>query len=449
MKTCCCVPECSKRSVGHMFPKDKLLKKQWLHAIRRAKFQPTSHTRVCSDHFRPEDFVEQSWASREAGVTRRFLKKGVVPSVFQWTQEKGPSERDMRMQKRQDSVNQAESQALEECIVEDASCCVNEVEVQSTDEGGTPATTTAGPSRCAVGSAMEKQTQTKFKENFGIHKWKSNDKAIEYFTGFRDYQHFRFVFNLLGESVTSLQYVSRNYDMNVLDAENAFFLTLYKLRRGTPDVELGFHFGISDRMVGVIFVTWINFLYCEMKDWGISPRDRAEGDVQLILDCTEMKIAQPADPIVQQMTYSNYKGTNTMKTVVGIDSKGMVNFVSDAYGGCYSDRAILEKSGVLDHLCPGDVLLVDRGFHIEDMCAARGVIVNAPASLRGRTQLTPKERLNSSMLSSKRIHVERVIGLAKTYRVLKHELHQSKLVLGSRLVYVCFMLANLRFQIVK
>ena len=46
-------------------------------------------------------------------------------------------------------------------------------------------------------------------------------------------------------------------------------------------------------------------------------------------------------------------------------------------------------------------------------------------------------------------HPERVIGLAKTYKVLKNELHQSKVLLGSRIVYVCFMLANLRFQIVR
>ena len=448
MVTCCCVPGCSKRSSGHKFPKDKSLWKQWLHAIRRAKFKPSEFSRICSDHFKSEDFDEQPWTSREAGVTRRFLKKGVVPSVFPWTQENEPSEWARRMLRRHQDMIASQTAESEECSVEDFTCPIDEVEVECIDEGPVTASDHQ-PSANQNAQTEEKSTQASFKKDMGIHKWKSNAKAIEYFTGFRDYEHFRFVFNLLGESVSSLNYGSRRSDLNVIDAENAFFLTLYKLRRGTPDAELGFHFGMSDRQVGVIFATWINFLFFEMKDWGISPRDRVESDVQLILDCTEMKIAQPADPVWQQMTYSNYKGTNTMKTLVGIDAKGMVNFVSDAFGGAYSDRAILEKSGVLNYLCPGDVLLVDRGFHIEDMCAARGLIVNAPATMRGRTQLTPRERLNSSLISSRRIHVERVIGLAKTYKILKHELHQSKVMLGSRIVYVCFMLANLRFQIVK
>ena len=448
MKTCCCVPGCSKKSVGHIFPRDKLLKKKWVHATKRAHFKPSAHSRVCSDHFLPGDYVEQSWASKEAGVTRRYLKKGAVPSVFPWTQEKEPSNRSIRMQQRKQIMQQDGPDGWVESdrLAVDA-ICGNEVEVESSQESDIPPVTS--PAAEEVPKFEEKSTQAGLKDYFGIHKWKNNDKAIEYFTGFKDYDHFRFVFSLLGESVNCLNYGSRYSELSIIDPENAFFLTLFKLRRGTPDVELGFHFGMSDRQVGVIFATWINFLFYEMKDWGITPADRAEGDVQLILDCTEMKIAQPTDPVLQQMTYSNYKSANTMKSLVGIDCKGMVNFVSDAYGGAYSDRAILEKSGVLDHLSPGDVLLVDRGFHIEDMCNARGLIVNAPASLRGRTQLTPRERLNSSMLSSRRIHIERVIGLAKTYKMLKNELHQSKMLLGSRIVYVCFMLANLRFQIVK
>ena len=37
-------------------------------------------------HFKPEDFVPQSWASAQAGNRKvNNLKKGTVPSVFSWT----------------------------------------------------------------------------------------------------------------------------------------------------------------------------------------------------------------------------------------------------------------------------------------------------------------------------------------------------------------------------
>jgi len=57
MVSCYCVPKCSNRIKGHRFPKDELLKKKWLIAIRRDKFKPTEHSRVCKAHFTPSDYV--------------------------------------------------------------------------------------------------------------------------------------------------------------------------------------------------------------------------------------------------------------------------------------------------------------------------------------------------------------------------------------------------------
>jgi len=50
--------------------------------------------------------------------------------------------------------------------------------------------------------------------------------------------------------------------------------------------------------------------------------------------------------------------------------------------------------------------------------------------------------------NNNKIHVERVIGLSKTFKILKKELPASTRALGSRLIYVCFMLSNFRTCIV-
>lgn len=53
----CCVPGCfsnSKRDVNlsfYGFPKEKNLRKRWLHKISRKNFSPSSGHRVCSLHF--------------------------------------------------------------------------------------------------------------------------------------------------------------------------------------------------------------------------------------------------------------------------------------------------------------------------------------------------------------------------------------------------------------
>ena len=53
----CCVPGCfsnSKRDVNlsfYGFPKEKNLRKRWLHKISRKNFSPSTGQRVCSLHF--------------------------------------------------------------------------------------------------------------------------------------------------------------------------------------------------------------------------------------------------------------------------------------------------------------------------------------------------------------------------------------------------------------
>ncbi|KAH8018237.1 hypothetical protein HPB51_000848 [Rhipicephalus microplus] len=81
----CCVPLCKsdekKKTPGlsfHEIPSAADEREKWQAVIRRDNWSPNStscYTKVCSRHFRAEDFVE--------GKRRRFLKKGVVPSVFE------------------------------------------------------------------------------------------------------------------------------------------------------------------------------------------------------------------------------------------------------------------------------------------------------------------------------------------------------------------------------
>ena len=83
----CCVPRCTSDwrekqeslVLFHTLPKDKLLVKKWIHAIRRDVgpiFQ--RDTCVCSQHFTDDQYCQ----GRKAKGAR--LKKGAVPHVFAW-----------------------------------------------------------------------------------------------------------------------------------------------------------------------------------------------------------------------------------------------------------------------------------------------------------------------------------------------------------------------------
>ncbi|CAG2185809.1 unnamed protein product [Mytilus edulis] len=86
----------------------------------------------------------------------------------------------------------------------------------------------------------------------------------------------------------------------------------------------------------------------------------------VIIDCAETFIQRPTNLKTRSETFSNYKSHNTAKYLVGISPHGQIMFISKAFGGRASDKFIVEKSGFLNYLLPGDEVMADRGFTIED-----------------------------------------------------------------------------------
>ena len=122
-------------------------------------------------------------------------------------------------------------------------------------------------------------------------------------------------------------------------------------------------------------------------------------------------------------TYSNYKHHQTVKYLIGISPQGTVTFISDGWGGRTSDKHIVEKSGLLNHLAPGDIIMADCGFNIADDVAFYHAKLVIPDFTKGKKQLHPLEVENTRKIASVRIHVERVIGLVvRKFRIFDGEI---------------------------
>lgn len=175
-------------------------------------------------------------------------------------------------------------------------------------------------------------------------------------------------------------------------------------------------------------------------------------DVQMIIDCFEIQIAKPSNPMKQSQTWSQYKSCNTVKFLLGCTPNGFVSFISKGYGGRISDKAIVEKSNLLNVLPPNAVVLADRGFkEIESLLSSRGIKLLRPPSVYSGTKLTALEVIQSKVIASLRIHVERVIRRVREFSLLKpHSVVNYKYVpFLDELVVIACGLINLQGEIIK
>ena len=152
-----------------------------------------------------------------------------------------------------------------------------------------------------------------------------------------------------------------------------------------------------------------------------------------IIDATEIYIQMPSNPTAQQLTFSNYKNRNTLKSLIGITPSGAVCFISDLYGGNISDKKLTAECGILKLLESGDAIMADRGFTIEDILPA--------GRLNESGQLTENERSTTRRIASIRIHVERAIERIKNYQILHNipnTIHNSV----NQTFFACAILTN-------
>lgn len=172
-------------------------------------------------------------------------------------------------------------------------------------------------------------------------------------------------------------------------------------------------------------------------------------DTAIILDGTELPIHIPFNPSLQRATYSPYKGTNTVKLLIGINAAGRVVFVSKAYPGRISDRVQTEVSKVLVLLETGAMVMADKGFLIEDLCDQYNLKLVVPPFASSSRKFTNTELLKTRDIAAQRIHVERAIRRAKENRILSDRLQIQYLPLISDISFNCLMLVNLSTPIVR
>ncbi|XP_023246058.1 uncharacterized protein LOC111643105 [Copidosoma floridanum] len=128
--------------------------------------------------------------------------------------------------------------------------------------------------------------------------------------------------------------------------------------------------------------------------------------VRAVIDGIEISIQKPKKICCQVEAYSTYKSAYTMKFVTAVSQGGIITFVSKAYPGRCSDKAIFEKSKLIHKLDRDDSLITDKGFLIDDICLLHGIQLIRPPFLSDKKQFSKEEALLNAKIAKARVHIE-------------------------------------------
>ena len=133
----------------------------------------------------------------------------------------------------------------------------------------------------------------------------------------------------------------------------------------------------------------------------------------MILDCTEIDLETASSLTLQSETFLNCKNRTTLKGL-GVAPNGLVTFVSPLHTGCISVKEITRISGVPPLLEPGDEIMADKGFLIQDLLADVDAKLIIPP-FKHSAQFSKEEMEQTQAIARLRIIVERVIGTVKSF----------------------------------
>ncbi len=464
----CCVPQCvndSRYSHGlsfHTFPKDIFLRKIWIKNIRRdpgINFKITRCTFVCSAHFKAENFKKTL-----TGI--KLLKPGVAPTIFTWT--------DGTLQKRKPRRNTecpaTSMQHIESGEGEESRCyqaTVDKLPDHDYLDVRPPVEDQLKAAQERIKQLEKQLDEQRRPERHFLERYSQDPAKIQFYTGFPTYALLMAFFNFVVPHASMMTHWSqvvrlkggesssvRAGSQSELPLIDQFFLFLNKVKLGSFDEDLGDKFGTSSSTVSKLIISWANFLYVllgriplwptrEMVDQHMPDVFKQFPKTRVILDCTKVFVQAPSSLSLNSELYPHCKGHDTFKCLVGISPGGLVTFVSNLYAGGISNKEITKQSGILDLLEPGDEIMVDKGFEIEDLLRPIGCSLVIPPFLAAQSgKFSKEETKQMQTIARLRVHVERAIRRVKQFHLFNSLIPTSLGGTVNQMWTVCCILTN-------
>ena len=121
--------------------------------------------------------------------------------------------------------------------------------------------------------------------------------------------------------------------------------------------------------------------------------------------------------------------------------------MSNLYSGSISDKQITKECGFIEQLNPGDVIMADKGFNVQDLLALKNVRLLAPPMM-GKGKVSSKATTMTRRIAKSRVHVERMIRKLKCFQLIRGVIPLTLKPYASSIIHVCAYLVNLSPSII-
>lgn len=456
MGKCCCAVGCSNRFYKgcglhfYRFPVDSCRRNRWAAAVNRKNWRPTEYTWICSTHFvggsKSDDPTSPAYIPTLFGHIKSPVKREAESQLARYDRTSVCKRRRLQAWREEEAASSLlilstasegnsssvdigacpqEIHPLSLPVESDHSQCEHTAE-QPTVSSMTDVTMDT-ISRLELECITLREENQKLKlEIQGLKKpnFLNSPSKVCYFTGLPSIEVLESVFDFVSTRVSTSR--------SALPPFQQFVMVLMKLRLNVDNELLSSIFHVHASTVSRYFQKWIDVMYERMKPLVMWP-DQEQlhktmpmefrkdfSNCVVIIDCFEVFMDRPKGLMARAQTWSNYKHHNTIKFLIGISPQGSITYVSKGWGGRVSDQYLTQNCGILENLLPGDVVLADRGFNVQDSAGIFCAEVKLPPFTKGKKQLSQCEVDRARQLSRVRIHVERVIGLLRLkYKILR------------------------------
>ena len=266
----------------------------------------------------------------------------------------------------------------------------------------------------------------------------ASDDQIRFYTKFPSERVFKIFWESIAPSASRLAYWSKakrigESDMGPSPSRrmaliDEFLIYSMRVAVGMKEQLIADMFEVSVATVSRVTITWANYLFLMLGSLPLWVRmEKVKSvmpakfklhcpNVRVILDCTEVAVATASSLTLQSEMFSHYKNRTTLKGLIGVAPNGLVMFVSPLYTGSISDKEITKISGILPLLEPGNEVMADKGFLIEDLLSDVGAKLIIPP-FKHSAQFTREETEKTQAIARLRIVVERVIARVKSHHI--------------------------------